>query len=190
MTLKRITAPSVALFTTAEAKAQLRVTSSAEDALIDRMVAAATEEAEHLMGRAVLEQQWLLTLDEFPTRIDLLMPPLKQVDTVKYVEPVAGALTTLSAPSYQVLTGSDYCAGIVPVYGTSWPTTRAQPEAVQVTFTTGYANAAAVPSPIKQWVLARVASFYKHREQWTAGYAIERNEHVDHVLDRYRTWLC
>lgn len=189
MPLKLHTAPSGQVITTAEAKAQVRVTHNAEDTLIALMIAAAQEEAEHLAGRALLPQVWQLTEDSFPAFLTLQRPPVVSVESVTYLAQDTGTATPLDPAAYQLTTGSDYTARLYPAYGTSWPATRAQPEAVRVIFNCGYTNAAAVPASIKRWLLARVASYYKHREQWTAGYAIERNSHLDHLLDGNRTWL-
>lgn len=190
MSLIRHTAPAGLVVTLAEAKAQLRVTNSAEDTAITSMVAAAVEECEHLMGRALLPQKWQLTLDAFAPQLLLQRPPVTAIDSVKYVHADTGVLTTLDPSAYQVARADDYVARLNPAYGTSWPNVRCQPEAVQVIFSCGYADPTAVPENIKRWILVRVGAYHKHREAWTAGYAIERNEHVDHLLDRHRVWVC
>jgi uncharacterized phiE125 gp8 family phage protein len=187
--LIRHTAPSGQVVTTAEAKAQMRVTSSAEDALVALMIEAATEEAEHLMGRALLPQKWQLTLDSWPAVIELQRPPVTALDSVHYLADADGADTELDGAAYQLAKAHAYTARLLPAFGTSWPATRLQAEAVRVVFSCGYADAASVPLPIKRWILARVASYDKHREQWTAGYVIEPNSHIDHLLDGYRTFL-
>lgn len=172
----------------ADAKLHLRVDGNAEDALITMMIDAATLEAEHIMGRAILPQKWQLTLDAFADALVLNRPPVTAVDSVKYVHADTGVLTTLDVSSYQLANASDYVARLTPAYGLTWPSTRAQPEAVQVVFTCGYADASKVPAPIKAWIKLRLGALYLHREAWTAGSKIERNEHVDFMLDGYRTW--
>ena len=189
MSLIRHTAPTGAVINLSDAKAQLRVTNSAEDAAIASMVAAAADECEHLMGRALLQQKWQLTLDAFVTPLLLQRPPVTAIDSVKYVHATTGVLTTLDPSAYQLAKADDYLVRLVPAFGTSWPSARCQAEAVQVVFTCGYATALAVPENIKRWILVRVGAYYKHREAWTAGYAIERNEHIDSLLDRHRAWI-
>lgn len=202
MSLKLHTAASAQVLTTAEAKLHLRVDLSDEDTLIDSMVKAATLDAEHLMQRAVMPQKWRVSLDEFPTSyctgysrnamryaIDLPMPPVTAVDSVTYIDST-GASIVLANTEYQVTSGSDYITRIVPAYGKAWPAARFQPESVQIIFSTGYANAAAVPEPIKTWIALRVGALYENRAGWTQGpnNAINRNEFVDYLLDRYRTF--
>ncbi len=159
-----------------------------DDTLITSLIGSATLEAEHLMGRAVMPQKWQVTLDAFASSIDLQRPPVTAVDSVKYVDSVTGTLTTLSPSVYQFAGASDYAARILPAFGQVWPAARAQPEAVQIIFSTGYADAASVPEPIKSWIKLRVGALYENREAWTVGQQIERNEHVDFLLDRYRVW--
>lgn len=190
MPLKLLTAATAAAVSLAEAKAHLRIDDTADDALIAALVAAATDAAEHLMGRAVMPQTWALTLDEFPgstCKIRLDRPPVASVTSVRYID-AAGAQIVLPDNKYQLLTGSDYRSDIVPSWNASWPTARAQPEAVQVLFIAGYANATAVPELIKAWIKLRLGALYEHREAWTAGKPIEPNAHVDGLLDRYRVW--
>ena len=215
MALKLITPPATPCLTTAEAKLHLRVDTSADDALIDALVLAATADAEGVMKRAVMPQTWQFTLDSFfdpgvavdplPLTVDavrgptfyngsaelqLRMPPVTAVVSVKYLDAATGTLTTMNPADYVLGTANDYVARLVPAYGKAWPATRAMPEAVQVQFTAGYANAAAVPELIKMWIKLRLGALYENRAAWTLRHEIQRNEHLDHMLDRYRTWAC
>lgn len=194
MSLQRVTAPAAPVLTTAEAKLHLRVDGSDEDALIDALVAAATTEAEHLMGRALLPQTWRLTLDEFADEvaygpIQLRRPPVTGITSVKYLQDSDGVLTTLAPEAYVLAAQSDYTARLTPAFDAVWPATRAMPGAVQVEFTCGYANAVAVPEPIKAWIRLRIGALYENRQAWTLGKAIERNAFVDFMLDPYRAWV-
>ena len=58
--------PALEPVTLAEARAHLRVTATAEDALIERLVAAARAEVERLTRRALIRQGWRLYLDGWP----------------------------------------------------------------------------------------------------------------------------
>lgn len=203
----KLTVPRAAQpVTLAEAKLHLRVDSSDEDALISALIVAATDDAEHLMGRAVLTQRWQLTLDAFnapppsgqlvapastPDEIALQRPPVTSVVSVKYLQASDGVLTTLAPSEYTLAAASDYTARLVPAWGKSWPATRDMPEAVQIVFECGYADAASVPENIKAWIKLRVGSLYANREQWTTGrnITIAPNPFIDCLLDRYRAWV-
>jgi uncharacterized phiE125 gp8 family phage protein len=128
-------------------------------------------------------QSWELTLDEFPiAAIDVPLPPLQSVQSIKYVD-TAGVLQTLAAENYQVFITGLY--GLVtPAYGASWPEAREQREAVTVAFTAGYGNAAAVPQAIKQWILLQVGHWHANRE--SSGEKREPLPFVDALLDPYR----
>lgn len=192
--LKLHTAATLPAVTTAEAKLHLRVDHSDEDALIDALVSAATADAEHIMGRAVMPQKWQLSIEAFPVasgdttaEIELPRPPVTAIDSITYVGS-DGVDATVAAEDFQLASASDYTAYVAPLYGEVWPTARDQAQSVRVVFTCGYANAAAVPEPIKAWIKLRVGALYANREAWTVGAAIERNPFVDSMLDRYRVF--
>jgi hypothetical protein len=207
MALTLQTAPSTPCVTTAEAKLHLRIDAPDEDALIASLVLAATQEAEHIMGRAVMPQQWQLTLDGFfdpsvyapppPITIDLVRgpsyfngsaalnlarPPVTSIVSVKYNRQSDGTLVTLAGTEYQLVAANDYNARLVPAYGKSWPAVQPQPECVQVIFACGYTSAAAVPDLIKAWVKLRIGMLYENKEVCPAA------EFNVFLLDRYRTF--
>jgi uncharacterized phiE125 gp8 family phage protein len=186
MALRLHTPASALPISLAEAKNHLRVDVADDDTLIAALIGAATQSAEHIMGRAVMPQKWQLSLDGFETSINLAMPQVVAVDSVKYMN-TAGVLTTLPASVYQLANGSDYLATLVQAYGQVWPATRVQPEAVQIIFSSGYADAASVPELIKSWIKLCLGALYSNREletdkqTYSLGFA-------DRLLDRYRVW--
>lgn len=189
MALRLQTAASGLPVSLEDAKLHLRVDTDDENSLISSIIAAAALDAEHEMGRALMPQKWLLSLDHFAACISLKRPPVSAIDSVKYLSSAGGAAITVSPADYQLLNGSDYAADLIPAFGRSWPSTAAQPESVQILFTAGYADAASIPANIGAWIKLRIGALYEHREAWTAGLKIEQNPHVDHLLDRGRTWL-
>ncbi len=204
MSLKLSTAASSDPVTLAEAKLHCRVTDSTDDALITALITAATRNAEHIMRRAILPQKWTLTIDQFPSfydprsplranGIDLDRPPVTAIDSVKYIEPVAGVLTTITSTDYQLVSGSDYTASVIPAYGVNWPATRDQAEAVVIIFSCGYANAAAVPEPIKSWIKLRVGTMFENRESTVVvvGDRLTMVElpFTDTLLEPYKAWF-
>lgn len=189
MSLTLHTAAALLPLTPAEAKLQCRALDlSIEDPLFVRIIGAATEDAEHLMQRAVMPQKHQLTLDAFASSIELRMPPITAIDSVKYVDATTGTLTTLPDTEYQLVGAKEHVPRLVAAYGKTWPATRAQPEAVQIVFSCGYADAAAVPNLIKAWIALRIGALYANRDAWTLGQKIEFNESVDYMLDRFRSF--
>lgn len=187
MSLQRTTAPTVPAVTLAEAKAHLRVDIADEDTLIEAWVRSATGLAEQATGRAIMPQVWRLSLDAFPCVIALARVPVRSITSITYVD-AAGVTQTLDPSAYTLDNSDDYGhAHIHPAYGTSWPAARCQPNAVQVTFAAGYADAASVPEEIKDWIKLTVTSMHKNRasEAEVHTYALG---FADRLLDRSKIW--
>lgn len=159
-------------------------TNTTDDPLLSALIVAARRQAENLTGRALITQQWSLTLDEFPAAaIGLPNPPLVSVQSVKYYN-TDGVLTTIDSADYTVHT-SALLGLVAPAYGVSWPDSRAIPEAVVIAFTCGYGAAAAVPPEIKQWMLVQIGHWYANREA-SGVVKLEPLPFVDGLLDAYR----
>jgi uncharacterized phiE125 gp8 family phage protein len=89
------------------------------------------------------------------------------VTTVKYVDG-DGAEQTLDSAAYIT---NDYVdpPELTPAYGTSWPSTQLRAAAIVVRYTAGYADAASVPEPIRQWMLLAIGAFYEQRSMVNEG---------------------
>lgn len=186
MSLKLITAPTAEPVTLAEAKAHLRVDGTDDDAYITALIGAARQGAEHITGRALMAQTWELALDAFEADISLPRPPLASIASVKYLND-AGVLTPLDASAY-LLDDHSEPARLLPAYGTTWPATRGQANAVLIRYVAGYASAATVPQEIKSWMLLHIGMLYENRESVVAGVSIAELPFVDRLLDAYRFW--
>ena len=116
MPLTLITAPADEPVTRAEAKLQCRIDAdlTADDALIDGLVAAVREQAEHEIGGALVTQTWERTLDAFPVSggaIELGMPPVQSLVSVKYLD-AAGTEQTLAPSAYTLDAASSVPAAV------------------------------------------------------------------------------
>jgi uncharacterized phiE125 gp8 family phage protein len=139
-----VSAPTAEPVTLAEAKLHLRVDDNADDALIGALITAARQHAEHDTRRALVTQTWKLALDVFPENVVTLdHAPVSTVVSVVYTDP-DGVNKTLDAGAYQLDAITEPCR-LVPAYGNSWPATRAQVNAVAVTYTCGYGEPESVP---------------------------------------------
>ncbi len=172
----------------ADVKQHCKVETTDEDTLISAYIAAAADMAEQATGRALLPQTWKLTLDSMPdAEFELTRVPVQSVTSVVYAD-INGTDQTWSASNYVLQNSDDFApAAIVPAFGKSWPSYRAQPDTIRVTFVAGYTNEAAVPEPIKQWIKLMVAAMYANRE------AVDENQSyslgfADRLLDRYKIW--
>lgn len=142
-------------------KAGLRIDGSDEDDLLETLIQAATEYAEVKLGRAILAQTWVLTLDRFPPKIRLPWPVVRTA-TVAY-QATAGAWTTLDGAVITLAPGPP--SYIWPAYTATWPVPIAHVDAVRVTFSAySWATVAVVPAGIKQWIIAKVGELFAQRE--------------------------
>ena len=163
MGLALLQAPAEPVVTLDEARLHLRVDSYDESDLITALVEAATAQAEAYCRRRFVTQQWRLTLGAFPSgAIVLPWPPLVSVESVAYLDQ-NGVLQVVAPADYAVRTAVTP-GEVVPAYGKTWPTARAEPDAVRIDFTCGYGAAAAVPHAVRRAVLLVVGTLYANRE--------------------------
>lgn len=186
MGLKLKTAPSVEPVTLAEAKLHCKVDSTDDDALITGLIVSARQQAEHLSGRALVTQEWELSLDRFPAdSLEIPRPTLQSIASITYLDG-DGARQTLASTEYQEIV-DELIGRVIPAYGKSWPSCRVQPGSVVVTFTAGYGLAVSVPSNIKSWMLLAIATLYAQREAVIIGAVGELpREFFSGLLDPYR----
>lgn len=192
MTLKLITAPATEPVTLAEAKLHCRIDSDItddDDLIEDVLIPAARAQCEHLLNRALITQTWERVIDAFPeVEIELGMPPVASITSVTYIDST-GTPTVLDSAAY-TLDDDNLPGWCLPAYSYTWPTTYETANAVRVRFVAGYGGAAQVPQAIRSWLLLRVATLYKFREEIQAGVSIAAlpGTFTDRLLDRYRVW--
>lgn len=190
MAVKIITPVTEEPVTLAEAKAHLRVDDpvdagalAAENAWISQCISAAREEAEQVLDRCVAPQTLQLLLDDFPAgEILLPRPPVTTIDWVRYIDP-NGVEQTLSGALYSLDdAGIDHW--LLPAYGSGWPATRDQANAMRVQYIAGWPRSLC-PAAIKSWILLRVGTLYQHREADSERPPMPA-QFVDRLVDRYR----
>lgn len=114
--------------------------------------------AEAATGCALITQTLDYVLDAFPCGgIEVPKGPLQSVTAITYVDE-NGVTQTLDEAAYQVV-DEDERGRIVPAYGQTWPTTRAQPAVVNVRYVAGFGAAADVPDTIKGWMKVQIGAF-------------------------------
>jgi uncharacterized phiE125 gp8 family phage protein len=172
--------PTDAVVTLAEAKAQLRITDSANDMMIQAVIDAAVAQLDPALGgwlgQALRPQTWEIRRNWFPyscwprdQHIPLSYPPLLTVDSVTYIDGNGVQQTLIEDTDFRVLNrGGQGKASIAPIYGGVWPlSVRCDPESVKIRYTAGYeiATADLLPAPIKQAVLLMVKHIYNLGER-------------------------
>lgn len=165
-----------------DAKAHLRVDGTQEQALINALIAAARTAAEERLGITLLKTTWALTLDAFPCgTVVLPRGPILGVTSVSYYD-ADGAQQTLDPGAYRLGDRS-----LEPT--DAWPATQPRrTAAVRIVYDAGYGTVpAAVPAPIKAWVLLALGDLYANREA-SAERPVVTQGFADGLLEPYKVW--
>jgi len=186
--------------TTAELKAHLRISSSAEDTLIAGFITSARLQAELYTSRRLMPQRIRAYYDNFPDcdYIKLPYPPLRRVLSTGVVyKGSTDNLTTFSSTKYDVDT-LDEPGRIRLKWGCDWPTDTLSPtNPVYIDYVVGYAStsstapANSVPELIKIAIKQIAGHFYEHREsvnmfQWNYLDIKEIPNAAKSLLSNYR----
>lgn len=186
--LKLITPPTEWPVTLDEAKLHCKVDAVDEDLLLQAFIRSATGMAEHQTGRRLMPQTWQLTLDAVPSHgVQLSHVPVKSISSINYID--TNGVSQLWAPTNYTLNNSnDYgVAFICPSYGMTWPSMRAQMDALRITFVCGYDSAALVPEEFKHWIKLMVGAMFTNREAYDEDQVYSLG-FADRLLDRYKVW--
>lgn len=179
--------PAAEPVTRDEAKAHLRVTDTAEDALIDRLIAVARAAAEAHTGRAFVTQSFRLARDDWPDKLCLPLPcpPLLAINDVRLYD-AEGNASIWDASSYTVdtrFTPGRLCLRS----GWTWPVPGRAQGGIEIDFHAGFGAAASdVPVAIRQAVLMLVAHLYENREAVAGEAAVEIPSGAAALLAPYR----
>lgn len=151
MLIKRTVAPTVGIITAADLKAHLRFDDTSEDALLAAYALAASQwldGSSGILGRALINQTYQLSLPAFCDYVVLPFPPFSSLNAIQYVDD-ANTLQTASASLY--ITVEDTAGAAIALKdGQSWPSAFERPDAVRITFVAGYGSAGSdVPEAIR-----------------------------------------
>lgn len=157
------------------------------DPEVRALIIAAREHVEGDIKRALVTQTWEYTLDAFPANdeaIKLPRPPLISVTSVKYID-ANGVEQTMSSSDY-IVDKTKLYGEIALAYAKTWPTARAQRNAVTVRFDAGYGAPAAVPEPLKSAMKLVLGDLYGQRTAGIVGTIRTDNPAVERLLAPYR----
>lgn len=153
----------------ANVKAHCYVTTSDDDTLLTRLLAAARRHAEKVTWRAIIQATYTQYLDQFPYGeqiIELQKPPVRSVTSIKYYDP-SGTLQTLSTDDYDTDLKSEPARIFIK---TDWPDVDDDRlNAVEITYTAGYDpdagdDSLSVPEDIQSAMVMLIKHWYNNRE--------------------------
>jgi len=202
-------APATEPVSLSEVKAQLVIDGTADDALIAGFITDARQEIEDVTGLALVTQTWRLSLDHWPSGRGDWWDGVRQGAIADIY--ASGARAWVSMPRYPLASiasvtvfaedGTDSAVTVADVFdvdtyqqpgrmalkrGQTWPIALRAINAIQIDYTAGYGNAAAVPGPIKRAIRNMVAHMYSHRgDGCNAGDAYHESGAAN-IVGRYR----
>lgn len=182
-----VTAPASEPVTASELRTHLRVDATElPDAEANGLIAEARQMIEDMVGLAFISQTWRLSIDRWPGGAEAWWDGVRQMAISELYAP--NAMTSVSLPRWplasitsvtvfdedsnsQVVTVANTFD--VDVYqvpgrltlkrGSTWPIALRSNDAIQIVYVAGYANAAAVPAPLKRALKQLAAFLYTNR---------------------------
>lgn len=172
--LELVAAPTTYPVTTAEARAHLRQETTADDDLIDTLIAAACLRFTRRTGLALLESQWYLHLDDWEVEDPITIPRWPLLDpsnefVFQYYD-ADNVLQTWSAMEYDLDTASRP-PRVTVAYSYTYPTLYDRLGAIRITFKAGVATAADIRDYrlVQQAILMMIAHWYEHAGEATSA---------------------
>lgn len=168
--LRTVVAAAATPVSLIDAKQQLYVDHSDEDALIEGMIAAATLHAQSFTQRLFVNQTVEWVLPGFAPCIKLPVAPVAKdgIVSIKYIDWTTRAEAELDAAKY-VAQPCGPTLKLFPAFGMTWPLVLAHSaEPVVIRFTVGEA-VKDVPANVKTAILMHVAHLYRNRESVVVG---------------------
>lgn len=189
MTSYLLAGPAAEPVALAEAKAFLRVDGTDEDAFISTLVTAARLHVEGTTGQALIAQSWRVVLNGWPDDRTIKLPvaPLISLTGVTAYN-ADGVGTSLAIGQFQPAPSSAPASIFVPNGIDGAPVLR-QRAGIEIDYVAGYgADAADVPTDLKQAVLSLVGYWFEHRDAViVAGSGAVVPPGFDRLISHYRT---
>ena len=163
-----LTPPAVEPLGLDEAKAHLRLDGADEDALVERLIAAARAQVEGATWLVMIAQSWRAALEAWPRHRTVTLPvrPLLSVEAVRAFD-ADGAATLVPAEDYEVepetatVALKADAAGLAPAVSAG---------GFEIHFTAGFGpEGSDVPAPLRQAMLMLLAHWFEQRSAVAVG---------------------
>ena len=167
---------STDVLSTADAKAWMRVDTSADDSLIADLVAESIDFAEEQYGFQLIEKTVTVEYEYYGKEVRLPLYPVQSITSIKAIDQ-DGTETTLTVNEDYYLTGDTLI--IDSVYGWEVPDDRVR---LKVVYVAGYTS---IPSGITLGLKKLVASNYENRQDVVEGNVSEMPNSSKKHFKRY-----
>lgn len=204
------TAPTVEPVTVNEMRTHMRVEDTSEDAAIIGYITEARLMIENMLGVAMIDQTWFLTLDAWPagrerhwdgvrqghrdimkmdpSLIDVEIPrwPLSSITSINVYDEDGNATAVTVADTFDTDTNS--IPGRLSLKsGASWPVALRSNNAIEITYVAGYgAAASAVPADLKRAVKNMTTALYTTRGDGCSDAELMDKANISGVLGSYK----
>ena len=186
--LVRTVAPAN-LVSLSEMKAHLRVDFADDDDLIASYLAAAmamVDGPNGVIGKALVAQSWSLTCSPLYGLVQLNLPltPVIAVASIDYFDET-NELQAWDVGNTSLWGDEDSCC-LALAEGVRWPAMCDRPDALTITFSSGFGEPSAVPANVSQAVKLLVAHWYESREDVASGARSTVPHGFDHLVSLSR----
>ncbi len=164
MELSLVTAPAAEPLSLVEVKDHLSVEDTDHDPLLAGFLVSVREGLDGwdgTMGRALMTQTWDMQIGAFARKIEIPLPPLQSITSVKYFD-TSDVEQTVASTVYRVETAGGF---IERIDGQSWPSdVRTQDLPITIQFVAGYGDFNDVPQPIRTAMLLLIDRLFNKRD--------------------------
>lgn len=165
--LSQVTAAATLAVSVDDCKADLRIDDTAEDALIESYIVAATKLCSEIVGRKLITETWKYSVSCGFTELSLSLIPVGAITAIEYFD-TDNVSQTMNVNDF-LLYNYDDGAVLEPVIGFSWPSMYNRRDALNVTFTAGFGAASDIPETITRAIRLTVAHWYENRTGVSMG---------------------
>lgn len=145
-----------------ELREHLRIEHDADDAYLIALASAARTAAENHIDTIIAAREYLLTLDEFPSEIEIPLAPVQSSSIEVTYYDTDGQVQTFALFDFYRVNDSLF---LVPDSGRSWPATQSGKNRVMIAFTAGWSD---TPKDVKHAILMIASTLYDQRRDVTA----------------------
>lgn len=190
MRLTLVTAPTEEAIDVAFVKTLLSIDHNDHDLRFAALIGAVTDYLDGptgILGRAILQQTWLLELERWPDRLAIPVEPVSAV-AVSWFDS-DDAETALSATTYEIVSTPESRPELIWNDSAVLPQLGPRMFPVRVEITAGAVNAEAVPKSLREAMGLLAAHWYEHRAAVSSPAAVEMPFGISAMLARHRVLL-